>query len=331
MQPCIAVITTGGTISMRYDPQKGGAVPALTGDELLQMVPGLDRIARLTLHEFSNQPSCHLTPSDMFGLCRLIGDTLSRSDVEGIVVTHGTDALEETAYMADLMLDTPKTLVFTAAMRNNSEMGADGPRNILASVRVAACPDARGAGALVVFNGRVLAARDTIKMHTSNLDSFRSPMLGPLGNVDDDGVVIYRRSLARQTIAPERLEPAVELVRVYAGMDSALLLWSLERGDRGLVIEAMGQGNVPPMMLPGIRAWLESGRPVVLVSRCPEGRALDTYAYEGGGKQLHNMGGIFGEDLTGQKARIKLMLALGLTDDVAEIRGMFEYLGSQQP
>lgn len=326
MLPRICVITTGGTISMRYDAALGGAVPAVSGNELLAMVPGLEAVATLRLLEYSNQPSCHLTPEMMFEICILARDTLVQEDVDGVVVTHGTDALEETAYMADLLIDSPKGLVFTAAMRNNSEVGADGPRNILGSVRVAASPQAAGLGALVVFNGRVLAARDTIKMHTSNLDAFRSPMLGPIGNVDDDAISIYRRSLVRQQLRPTRLETAIELVRVYAGMDSALLLWSLEQESQGLVIEAMGQGNVPPAMIPGIQAWLDAGKPVVLVSRCPEGRALDTYAYLGGGKQLRHMGVIFGEDLTGQKARIKLMLALGVTSDVEEIREIFEYL-----
>jgi len=324
--PKVCVITTGGTISMRYDPALGGAVPAVSGDELLQMVPGVDKVADLELSEFSNVPSCHLTPATMFDLCHVIQKTIDRPDIDGVVVTHGTDALEETAYMADLWVATDKPLVFTAAMRNNSEIGADGPRNILASVRVASCEDARGAGAMVVFNSRILAARDTIKMHTSNLDAFRSPMLGPIGNIDDDRVVIFRRSLVRQQLRPDRIVANVDLMRVYGGMDSELIFWSLDRGNRGLVIEAMGQGNVPPAIMPGLRRWLDAGRPVVLVSRCPEGRALDTYAYDGGGKQLHNIGVIFGEDLTGQKARIKLMLALGLTDDVGKIRSMFEYL-----
>jgi L-asparaginase len=323
--PKIGVITTGGTISMRYDPALGGAVPAVSGDELLQMVPGVEKVASLELVEFSNLPSCQLTPTTMFELCHVIQTTIDRADIDGVVVTHGTDALEETAYMADLWVASDKALVFTAAMRNNSEMGADGPRNILASVRVASCADARSAGAMVVFNSRILAARDTIKMHTSNLDAFRSPMLGPIGNVDDDRVVIFRRSLVRQQLRPDKIVTGVDLLRIYGGMDSELIFWSLERGNRGLVIEAMGQGNVPPAILPGLRRWLEAGRPVVLVSRCPEGRALDTYAYEGGGKQLHNMGVIFGEDLTGQKARIKLMLALGLTDDIGEIKRIFEY------
>jgi L-asparaginase len=326
MLPRVCVITTGGTISMRYDPELGGAVPAISGAQLLEMVPGLGDVAQPELIEFSNKPSCHLTPDMMFEICGLARETLARDDVAGVVVTHGTDALEETAYMADLLLDTPKTLIFTAAMRNNSEMGADGPRNILGSVRVVASGLAHGLGALVVFNGRILAARDTIKMHTSNLDAFRSPMLGPVGNIDDDAVTIYRSSLVRQQIPATHLETRVELVRVYAGMDSSLLYWSLEQGCRGLVIEAMGQGNVPPQMLEGIRAWLDAGNPVVLVSRCPEGRALDTYAYEGGGKQLHRMGVIFGEDLTGQKARIKLMLALAVTQDLKDMRSLFEYL-----
>jgi L-asparaginase len=312
---------------MRYDPRLRGAVPAVSGDELLGMVPGLEEVAVPELVEFSNLPSCHLTPAMMFDLCQLIQNTLDRHDIEGAVVTHGTDALEETAYMADLWVNTDKPLVFTAAMRNNSEVGADGPRNVLGSARVAVSPDAQGAGVLVVFNGRILAARDTIKMHSSNLDAFRSPMLGPVGNIDDDLVVFYRHSMVRQSIRPSRIVTAVDLFRVYAGMDSELIFWSLERGNRGLVIEAMGQGNVPPGLVPGLRRWLDEGKPVVLVSRCPEGRAMDAYAYEGGGKQLRDMGVIFGEDLTGQKARVKLMLALGLTSDVEQIRGMFEYLG----
>ncbi|MEO8289113.1 MAG: asparaginase [Chloroflexota bacterium] len=322
----VAVITTGGTISMRYDPALGGAVPAVNGDELLEMVPGIGDVASLELIEFSNKPSCHLTPAIMFELCGLVQKTIERDDIDGVVVTHGTDALEESAYMADLWVDSEKPLVFTAAMRNNSEVGADGPRNILAAVRVAACKEARELGTLVVFNSRVLAARDTIKMHTSNLDAFRSPMLGPLGNVDTDAVVMFRRSMVRQSIRPEKIVTGVDLLRIYGGMDSELIFWSLERGRRGLVIEAMGQGNVPPTIIPGLRAWIDAGRPVVLVSRCPEGRALDTYAYEGGGKQLHNIGVIFGEDLTGQKARVKLMLALGLTEELDKIRAMFEYL-----
>lgn len=322
----IAVITTGGTISMRYDAALGGAVPAVSGEELLEMVPGLRDIAKLELIEFANIPSCHLTPDTMFKLCHIIQETLDRPDINGVVVTHGTDALEETAYMSDLWVVSDKPVVFTAAMRNNSEIGCDGPRNILGAVRVAACDEARGCGTLVVFNGRVLAARDTIKMHTSNMDAFRSPMLGSLGLVDDDVVVIFRKSLVRETLHAKRIETAVELMRVYGGMDSEFVFWSLERGHKGLVIEAMGQGNVPPALVPGLRAWIDAGKPVVLVSRCPEGRALDTYAYEGGGKQLHNMGVIFGEDLTGQKARVKLMLALGITSNVEKIRAMFEYL-----
>jgi L-asparaginase len=320
------VITTGGTISMRFDAALGGAVPAVSGEELLEMVPGLRDVAELELIEFANIPSCHLTPDTMFELCRVIQATLGRPDIDGAVVTHGTDALEETSYMSDLWVQSEKPVVFTAAMRNNSEIGCDGPRNIISAVRVATSEDARGGGTLVVFNGRVLTARDTIKMHTSNMDAFRSPTLGSIGLVDDDAVVIFRKSLVRESLHPESIVPQIELLRVYGGMDSAFVRWSLEHGHKGLVVEAMGQGNVPPALVPGLQAWLDAGKPVVLVSRCPEGRALDTYAYEGGGKQLHNMGVIFGEDLTGQKARIKLMLALGLTSDVEKLRGMFEYL-----
>ena len=155
-------------------------------------------LPELELIEFSNIPSCHLTPDTMFELCHVIQTTLDRPDIDGVVVTHGTDALEETAYMADLWVESekPRGLHRSHAqqLRDRGGRAAKHPR----SVRVATCSDARGLGTLVVFNGRVLAARDTIKMHTSNLDAFRSPMLGPMGNVDDDAVVIFRRSLVRQ-------------------------------------------------------------------------------------------------------------------------------------
>ncbi|MEP6774792.1 MAG: asparaginase, partial [Chloroflexota bacterium] len=264
----IAVITTGGTISMRFDAALGGAVPAVSGEELLEMVPGLRDVAELELIEFANIPSCHLTPDTMFELCHVIQATLGRPEIDGVVVTHGTDALEETAYMSDLWVQSKKPVVFTAAMRNNSEIGCDGPRNIISAVRVAASEDALGGGTLVVFNGRVLTARDTIKMHTSNMDAFRSPTLGSIGLVDDDAVVIFRKSLVRESLHPESIVSQVELLRVYGGMDSEFVTWSLEHGHKGLVVEAMGQGNVPPALVPGLQAWLEAGKPVVLVSRC---------------------------------------------------------------
>src|SRR5947209_20379391 len=120
--PRISLITTGGTISMRYDARLGGAVPAVSGDELVHMVPGLDEVARVELIEFSNVPSCHLTPERIFELCGLVRDTLARDDVDGVVVTHDTDDLEETSYMVDLLIDLIKRLLFTAVMRSTSEL-----------------------------------------------------------------------------------------------------------------------------------------------------------------------------------------------------------------
>jgi L-asparaginase len=323
MKKRLAVIFTGGTISMKYDPAIGAAVPALSGHEILSLVQDADEVAQAEIIEFGRYPGPHMSLPQMMALASLARATLERDDIDGLVITHGTDTLEETAYLLDLTTASDKPVALVGAMRNSSEMSWDGPPNLLAAMRVAAADGARGLGVLVVMNDTILAASEATKTHTESFDSFQSPDFGPLGVVDRGEVVIRRQSIKRQHLpAAEIIEP-VFLIKLAAGVDSTLINAAIEAGGRGLVIEALGRGNVPPAAMPAIRCAIAAGLPVVLVSRCLRGRVFDSYGYEGGGKSLRHLGVIFTDFLNGQKARIKLSLALSLTGDPAEIRALF--------
>jgi L-asparaginase len=318
---------TGGTISMRIDPETGGAVPALSGEEIIAQVPGLDRIAEFDLINFARLPGPHWTPEKMMELARAVRESLADEAVAGAVVTHGTDTLEETAYLLDLALNEEKPIVFVGAMRNSSELSWDGPGNLRSAVRVAIDPQSRGLGVIVAMNDQMIAAAEATKIHTESTDTFQSRDFGPLGVVDKDRVIVARRpagSNGREHIAAERVETRVDVIKMYAGADGRFIDFAIDDGARGLVIEGLGRGNAPIAAVPAIERAVRAGLPVVITSRCPRGRVLDTYAYEGAGRQLRRMGAILGGTLPSHKARVKLMLALGAGWGVEQIRASFE-------
>ena len=319
----VHVLFTGGTISMRIDPGTGAAVPALSGEEIVSRVTGLRREARLTLEDYARLPGPHVTPDWMWKLRQRVADVCADPAVDAVVITHGTDTLEETAFLLDLTLDTDKPVVFCGAMRTVSEAGWDGPANIMAAVRTAVHPEAPGRGVMIAVGEEIHAAAEAIKWHTQSLAAFRSPH-GPLGFLDRGHVLFHRPAFRRRPLAAARLVPEVDLHTMAAGVDDALVRASIARGARGLVLEATGCGNVPPAVMPGIDAAIAAGLPVVVVSRCAEGRVSPAYGYEGGGQMLRSAGVIFGQDLPGPKARIKLMVALGISSEPSEVRRMFE-------
>jgi len=319
----VHVLFTGGTISMRVDPGTGAAMPALSGEEIVSKVPGLKKEARLTLEDYARLPGPHVTPHWMWRLKNRVAEALADAAVDGVVLTHGTDTLEETAYLLDLTLESPKPVVFCGAMRTVSEPGWDGPANLLAAVRTAVHPASAGRGVLVTVGEQIHGAAEATKWHTQSLAAFRSAH-GPLGVIDRGQVVYYRPAFRARVLPARRLVSEVDLHTMAAGADDALVRASLARGARGLVLEATGCGNVPPAVLPAVRAALAGRIPVVLVSRCAEGRLAPAYGYEGGGRMLKEMGLIFAQELPGPKARIKLMVALGVSDDPADVRRMFE-------
>ncbi len=320
----IVLLFTGGTISMRHDATAGGAVPTLRGRDILALAPEIGELADLEIDDWGAHPGPHMTMDRMWALRARIVDHLARPDVQGIVVTHGTDALEETAYLLARSIDSDKPVVVTGAMRTSSDLGWDGPANLGGAVRVAASEDARGLGVLVVMSDRIFAALDVTKSHTHALDAFDSPGLGHLG-VIDDGAVIFRRLMPAHPpiLAPEKLAEPVDIVYAFAGADSRLLDSSREDG-LGVVIAAMGRGNVPPAMVPGIERWIAAGKPVVITSRAMRGRVGCTYGYQGGGRRLAELGAIFGGARRPLQARIDVMLSLGAGMSVSEIRELLE-------
>jgi L-asparaginase len=318
----IIVITTGGTIAMSQKDESEGVKPQ-DPKALQKTLPLLNQFADVEMEHLFNLPSPHITPHEMHILAKRVKSLLDNG-ADGVVVTHGTDTLEETAYFLNLVIASDKPVVITGAMRSQNELGADGPYNLVNSVRVAAEEEARGFGTLVVFNDEIHSAKTVTKTHTSNVATFQSPGLGPVGLITKRNI-LFHRELAREKIFPLRSPKAkVALIKAAAGMDDTMIQWAVESGYEGIVIEAFGQGNLPPAMLPGIERALNKKIPIVLVSRCYHGYVQDTYDYVGGGRQLKRMGLIFSNGLNGPKARIKLMLALEVTNDRAELETYFE-------
>ena len=310
---------------MKVDPVAGGAVPALSPAELVALAPELKSIADVSVFEFGRYPGPHMTPHLMLRLRDKILEIIHDEAPDGVVVTHGTDTLEESAYFLDLMLGVDIPVVVTGAMMNASQKDWDGAQNLCDSARVAINPAFRGLGVIVCLAGEVNAASEVSKTHTDEAGTFSSFDFGPLATIRNASITLLRQPHHRDTIAGKSIAERVPLVKCYAGMTERIFEHLLEEHIEGLVVEAMGVGNVPPPAFDGIAQIIKSGVPVVLVSRCPIGRPHDDYAYYGAGKNLKNLGVMFADYLNGQKARIKLLCALGKTHDHESIRKLFEW------
>jgi len=310
-KPVVVFIATGGTIAMKIDPVKHAPVPAISGEDLLATVPDVSKYATVEVKNVSNVPSDYMDPARWTALTRDVHAALARPEVAGVIISHGTDTLEETAYWLDLTVDSEKPVVLIGAQRNASESDFDGPRNLLNAVRIAVDPQSRGKGAVLAMNSQINAARDVTKTHTSSVETFKSGDFGFLGEVDFDRIVYWRAPLRHQhlEIKTENM-PYVEIVPMYGGADGYMVKAALDHGAKGLVIEGLGWGNVNKPMYAAIKDAIAKGTPVVITSRVPNGRVLPNYGWEGGGKTLLDAGAVMGDDLSPQKARILLMLLL---------------------
>jgi L-asparaginase len=319
--PKVRLVATGGTISNRT----GGR---LTAEDLVQSMPGIDRYARVEFEQFANISSAAITLDQWIALAKRINAIFAEdAETAGVVVTSGTDTLEETAYFLDLTVKSEKPVVVVGSMRNPSTLGYEGAANLLQGFRVAADPESRGKGALVVLNDEINAAREVTKTDAHRLETFQTRGYGILGVVDADRVVYYRAPVKRHMSTSEfdvskvTTLPRVDIAMVYQGASGDIIKAMVDQGAKGIVIASAGAGATSGTQGEGIRYATEKGVFVVISTRTGSGRI----AARGGGRggQENARFRISAEDLAPVKARILLMLALTATQDSAQIQRMF--------
>lgn len=307
-----ALVTTGGTIASLVDPKTGLALPVLSGDDLLKAVPGGgELLVGVEVHDFCRVASPHMTPELWQGLQGVVQSLLVRGDIGGVVISHGTATMEETAWFLDLTVRSDKPVILTGAQRNASSSDFDGPRNVLTAFAACRHPDARGKGVMVAFNDRVHAAREVTKTHTVDVETFQSGEWGCLGTVFDGSVRFQRAPTRRLHLPLSSSElPEVEVVSVYPGATGNLVRAAVSSGAQGLVLQAISAGHVTESVFQSVLEALEHGVPVVVASRIPRGGTRPAYAFPGSSQNLLDAGAVLSGDLSAWKARVLLMLAL---------------------
>jgi L-asparaginase len=317
------VIFTGGTISMRFDTDAGGAVPVLAGDDLLALVPGIGSIAEIVAIDRGRTPASHFSFADVLAIGAAIEAALADPRVAGVVVVQGTDTLEETSFAWDLCHADPRPVIVTGAMRNASDPGWDGPANLRGAVRVAAHPAARGAGVLVELDGLVIAADDVGKRHSTALDAFASRGRRPIGRVGERRVSLRVRGPRRRVDpVPAVAAGPVEIVTAALETDGRALDRAVASGARGVVVAATGSGNTHPDLLRAAVDAMAAGVPVALASRTGAGPVGPFYAFPGGGTTWQRAGVLMAGSLTPVQARVALALGLGAGLGIEGLRSL---------
>jgi L-asparaginase len=309
----VAVVFTGGTISMRVDAAAGGAVPTLDGAALLAATPGLEGIAELVPIDWGLVPASHVSFAQLIDLAATVRRALDDRAVDGAVVVQGTDVIEETSFALDLLVPGDKPVVVVGAMRTADAPDADGPRNLRDAIRCAADPQLRGQGTVVVMAGTILPADDAVKIDSGRLDAFGAPNAGLLGQVDESGLTVAGRRIARRVlpVLPDTAAEPIPLVTATVAMDGTVVRFWRSASPRGFVVAATGSGNTDPDLLAACRDEMARGVPVVLASRCLSGGVRPAYAFPGGGATWQAAGAILAGTLSAPKARVALALGLG--------------------
>jgi L-asparaginase len=319
----VAVVFTGGTISMRRDPVAGGNVPILTGEGILAATPGLEEIADVIAIDRGLTPASHFTFPALFDILGAVEEALADPEVSGAVVVQGTDTIEETAFFFDLIHAGKKPIVVTGAMRTSEHPLFDGPANLRDAVRAASSPALVGSGTVVVLGGTIEPADDVTKVHASAFDTFRSLNAGPLGRIGERGAVIVTRDRGpRRQVAATSAAERVHLVKAAVAMDGTPIDALRAAGSDGFVVEATGAGNTSAGLLAAAERAIADGLPVALTTRCPAGAPTDAYAFPGGGATWVRAGAFLVGHLGGPKARIALALGIGAGLDHVGLAGL---------
>lgn len=314
----IVLISTGGTIASRYDERTGRVETVASGHELISAIPEIGMYADVEVETVFTVPSFCLQPVHLMTLVDAIRRHLSKAKVDGIVVTHGTDTMEESSFFVDLLIDNQVPIVFTGAQLSADMRGADGPRNLVNSIRLAVSDSAMSLGTLVCFADGIYDALDVVKLHTSRLDAFGSKRGSPVGEITRDEVIFYGVHRSRVTYPVRELTTDVSLIRLVLGMDVEYLSFCLKNGIKGLVLQAFGIGNATPDIVDLVGEAVADGIPVIVTSRCVSGRVTPVYG-SGGGKDLLDVGAVFAGDLSGEKARLALMVLISACNDLSEV------------
>jgi L-asparaginase len=316
--PRVHLIATGGTIA-------GGSQGSLLAQDLTG-IPELERVARVSVEDFSSIGSSRMTPELQYRLAVRVREVLDRDpDLSGIVVTHGTDSLEETAFLLDLLIPAGRPVVFAAAMRPPRDVDTDGPRNLLNAVRIAASAGTEGLGVLVTLNDEIHAAREVTKTHAAAVNAFRPEESGAIGRVDSGRVYLFSRPARRLTIATSGVEPRVDLIVLYAGSDGRAVRSAAREGARGIVVDVFGRGNVPPEVMQAVLQARQQGIAIVFTTRTGGGRVELA-------DEALRAGVVSGEDLDALKARVVLVVALGAlgtNPSLETLQGYFRQLSGE--
>lgn len=316
----VLLIATGGTIAMRKD-EAGKVVPAVSGHELINSLPELTQEADWEICELSNVASCNIDPKHMKTLAMEVEQHfLLDPFLKGVIITHGTDTLEETAYFLDVTIKDPRPVILTASQRDASESDSDGPRNLHNAMRIALDPRAVNRGVVIALNEEINAARDVRKLHTSHVDAFNSGDIGALGSIDTGDVIWHRKPEYTVKLGVPKTLANVAICKAYTGMPASILRAMVQDETEAFVIEAFGRGNLPPQLMEEISDIVANGIPVVITSRCLFGRTAPVYGYPGGGADLERVGAWFSADLSTEKVRLFLSIALGQGMDKKELK-----------
>lgn len=306
----VILLTTGGTIASKPNKESGKlASGAITGEELAAMCHLPENIEVITESVFQ-KASIHITFNDLIFLKNKIETYFLDKDVAGVVVTHGTDTMEETAYFLDLTIRDKRPVVVTGSQRSPEDLGSDVYINLRHAIFSACAEDLIGAGTVVVFNERIFAARYVKKEHASNIQGFNSFGFGYLGIIDNDEVHVYQKPIKREHYQIKTMIPSVDIIKCYIDSDGKFIKAARESGVKGIVLEGVGRGQVHPNMMEEIEKAIAAGIKMVVTTSAEEGAVYPTYDYKGSAYDLSEKGVILGSDNDSKKARIKLAVAL---------------------
>jgi L-asparaginase len=317
MKKKVSLITTGGTIASKEISKGLLSSGALTGEELASLCQLPDDI-EVKIIDVMQKPSMHIDFEAMLKIREAILTELEDDEVSGVVVTHGTDSLEETSYFLDLTIDDHRPIVVTGSQRSPQDVGADVYSNLRNSIYVAVDNILNDAGVVVVFNERIYSAKYVKKVHASNLQGFESFGYGYLGIIDNDIVSIYQKPVYKDSYAIKRDIPRVDIIKCYSGADGTFIDASVNSGAKGIVLEGVGRGQVSPHMMDSIKNAISRGITVIVTTSAEEGKVYPSYSYLGSAHDLQQNDVILGEDYDSKKARIKLAVLLASVDKVKQ-------------